>query len=84
MFVQFLAFNKLSYQSILNYLSALQFKFKWFALPLHSVESFRLSLLLKSLKVNIRRPPKVKGIFDIQTLHRIACDQVPKPFWLCI
>ena len=76
MFVQMLAFNNLAYPSILNYILALKFKFQWYSLPISCLHSFKLSLLLRSLKMNVRRLPKVKGIFDISTLKAIcnACD----------
>ena len=79
MFVQMLAFNNLAYPSILNYISALKFKFQWYSLPTSSLHSFKLSLLLRSLKINVRRLPRVKGIFDISTLKSIcrACDMAP-------
>ena len=79
LFVQFLVCNDLSYSSILNYLSALRFKFQWFGWPVQPLNSFRLSLLLQSIKNNIRRLPKLKGLFDISTLVAICkeCDLQP-------
>ena len=79
LFVQFLVCNHLSYASILNYLSALRFKFQWFGWSVQPLNSFRLSLLLKSIKNNIRRLPKLKGVFDIPTLVAICkeCDLHP-------
>ena len=79
MFVQMLAFNNLAFPSILNYISALKFKFQWYNLPLACLQSFKLSLLLRSLKVNVSCLPRVKGIFDISTLKTIcsACDLAP-------
>ena len=79
MFVQMLAFNNLAFPSILNYISALKFQFQWHNLPLACLQSFKLSLLLRSLKVNVRRLPRVKGIIDISTLKAIrnACDLAP-------
>ena len=79
LFVQFLLCNDLSYSSILNYLSALRFKFQWYGWPVQPLNSFRLSLLLKSIKNNIRRLPKLKGVFDIATLVAICqkCDSQP-------
>ena len=50
MFVQMLAFNSLAYPSILNYISALKFKFQWYSLPITCLQSFKLSLLLRALK----------------------------------
>ena len=43
------------------------------------LNSFRLSLLLKSIKNNIRCLPKLKGVFDIITLVAICqeCDSHP-------
>ena len=78
-FVQMLAFNNWTYPSIFNYISALKFKFQWYNLLVSCLQSFKLSLLLRSLKVNVRRLPRVKGIFDISTLKAIcnACDLVP-------
>ena len=76
MFVQMLAFNNLAYPSILNYISALKFKFQWYSLPTSCLHSFKLSLLLRSLKINVRCLPRVKGIFDISTLKAI-CDMAP-------
>ena len=79
MFVQMLAFNNLAFPSFLNYISALKFQFQWHNLPLACLKNFKLSLLLRSLKVNIRRLPRGKGIFDISTLKAIcsACDVAP-------
>ena len=79
MFVQMLAFNNLAYPSILNYISALKFKFQWYSLPTSSLHTFKLSLLLRSLKINVRHLPRVKGIFNISTLKSIckACDMAP-------
>ena len=72
MFVQMLAFNNLAYPSILNYISALKFKFQWYNLPVSCLQNFKLSLLLRSLEVNVRRLPRVKGIFDISILKPIC------------
>ena len=71
--------NDWSYASILNYLSALRFKFQWLGWPVQPLNSFRLSLLLKSIKNNIRRLPKLKGLFDVSTLVVICkeCDLQP-------
>ena len=79
LFVQFLVCNDLSCASILNYLSALRFKFQWFGWSVQPLNSYRLSLLLKSIKNNIRRLPKLKGVFDISTLVAICkeCDLQP-------
>ena len=79
MFAQMLAFNNLAFPSILNYISALKFKFQWYNLPLACLQSFKLSLLLRSLKVNVRRILRVKGIFHTSTLKAIcsACDLAP-------
>ena len=55
LFLQFLLCNDLSYAFILNYLSTLRFKFQWYGWSVHPLNSFRLSLLLKSIKNNIRR-----------------------------
>ena len=77
MFVQMLAFNNLAFPSILNYISAL--KFQWYNFPLAYLQSFKLPLLLRSFKVNVRCLPRVKGIFDISTLKAIcsACNLAP-------
>ena len=79
LFVQILVCNDLSSASILNYLSALHYKFQWFGWSVQPLHSFRLSLLLKSIKNNIRRLPKLKGVFDIDTLVTICqqCDSQP-------
>ena len=78
MSIQILVFNNLSYPSILNYISALKFKFQWYNLPVSCLQNSKLSLFLRSLKVNVRRLPRVKGTFDISTLNAIcsACDLV--------
>ena len=52
--VQILVCNNLSHASILNYLSALRFKFQWFGWPVQPLNCFKLSQLLKSIKNNIR------------------------------
>ena len=83
LFVQFLLYNDLSYASILNYLSALRFKFQWYGWSVQPLNSFRLSLLLKSIKNNIRRVPKLKGVFDIATLVAICQECDLQPLAMC-
>ena len=79
-FIEFLVFNGLQHGSILNYLSAIQTMFKWFALPDRHFDNIRIQLLLKAVATTVRPAPKFKGLFTVDTLKKILCVTLTLPF----
>ena len=77
-FIEFLQFNGLSPSSISGYIHSLRSKFKNLDLPSAPLYHHSVSLILRSLAINIPQVRRVKGIFDIPSLLAIikACDSL--------
>ena len=78
-FIEFLQFNGLSPSSISGYIHSLRSKFKNLDLPTAPLYHHSVSLMLRSLAINIPQIRRVKGIFDIPCLLAIieACHSLP-------
>ena len=72
MFLEFLAFNGLQIASIMNYVSAIKYHFKWFDLCTDPFEHHKVKAMLRALKNTSTKAPKFKGVFDLQTLLNIV------------
>ena len=79
-FIEFLQFNGLSPSSISAYIHSLHSKFK--NLPSAPLYHHSVSLMLRSLALNMPQIRRVKGIFDIPSLLAIvkACDSLSLGF----
>ena len=72
MFMEFLANNHLSVDSIRNYISAVTRYFKWFDLQYEIFSHEKISIMFKALHRSVSRPPKFKGIFQPQDIINIV------------
>ena len=71
LFIEFLAFNHLQYNSILNYLTAVKMKLLWFDLPAAAFDHHKVKLMLRAVKHTASHAPRFKGIFDIHTITNL-------------
>ena len=81
MYIEFLIFNNLSYSSILNHISGVRNQMKWFGLSDHCFDHHKVKLITRAAGKTIQRPPKVKGLFDLETLKHIIVitSKLPNP-----
>ena len=68
-FIELLQFNGLSSSNIQAHISSLRSQFKSLSIPTHSLSHHTISLALRSLALHVPSVRRVRGIFDIQTLH---------------
>ena len=72
MFMEFLAMNHISVDSIRNYVSAVTRYFKWFDLNYEIFSHDRVSIMFRALQRSVNRPPKFKGIFQPKDILNIV------------
>ena len=79
MFMEFLANNHLSVDSIRNYISAVTRYFKWFELQYEIFNHEKVNIMFRALQRSVSRPPSFKGIFQPQDVINIVneCDKYP-------
>ena len=70
-FIEFLQFNGLSPPSISAYIHSLRSKFKSLNIPSAPLHHHSVLLSLRSLALNVPHTRRVKGIFDITSIHSI-------------
>ena len=71
-FMQFLADNNLSVNTIANYVSATKQMLLFYNLDASAFDNIRVSLFIKSLTINRPLVVKTQGIIDIHTLRAIS------------
>ena len=78
-FIEFLAHNNLAFPSIANFITAIRSQSKWLNIPMHNLDHPGVQLMMKAIKKSLSKPPKIKLVFDIPTLHSIllACAYFP-------
>ena len=79
MFLEFLVHNCLTPTSITNYVSAIRSQLKWFELPDSPWLHHRVTLMSKAIARTVNVQPKLKGVFDHNTLSRILMISATLP-----
>ena len=77
-FLEFLVFNKVSHQTISNYLSAIKSQLSLFDLDISMFSNPRIKFFTKSLALSAPLKLSIKSIIDIPTLTSIVlrCDSM--------
>ena len=80
-FLEYLHSNGLSPKVIQTYLSSISNLAKLYGLDHSATSSHLISRFMRSISINSKFLPTVRGIFDIKTLHGIsmACDVLSDP-----
>ena len=80
-FLEYLHQNQLSPKVIKNYLSSITSMAKFYRLPDSALADTSISRYIRSISINSRFRPTLRGVFDIQTLYliSISCDMLTDP-----